>query len=79
MIRFNNNTFQKKTFIGVYSNYDRHQPDEYKKGLMETLSINLSYVEGTSEELRDILRSHKIICNFFIENTLCKLLCKLRD
>ena len=34
---FNNNTFQKKTFTGVYSNYDRHQPDEYKRGLMETL------------------------------------------
>ena len=40
------------------------------------MSINLSYVEGTSEKLRRILRSHKIRSTFSTENTLCKLLCK---
>ena len=40
------------------------------------MSINLSYVESTSEKLRRILRSHKIRSTFCTENTLCKLLCK---
>ena len=40
------------------------------------MSINLPYVEGTSEKLRRILRSHKIRSTFYTENTLRKLLCK---
>ena len=40
------------------------------------MGINVQYVEGTSEKLRRILRSHKIRSTFFIENTLGKLLCK---
>ena len=43
------------------------------------MSINLPYVEGTSEKLRRILRSHKIRSTFYTENTLCKLLCKPKD
>ena len=43
------------------------------------MSINLSYVEGTSEKLWRILRSHKIRSNFYTENTLTKLLCKPKD
>ena len=43
------------------------------------MSINLPYVEGTSEKLWHILRSHKIRSNFYIESTLCKLLCKPKD
>ena len=43
------------------------------------MSINLPYVEGTSEKLRRILRSHKIRSIFYTENTLCKLLCKPKD
>ena len=44
------------------------------------ISINLPYVEGTSEKLRRILRSHKIISTFYTEMT-CKrkLLCKPKD
>ena len=42
------------------------------------ISINLSYVEGASEKLRPILRSHKIR-SFYIENTLRKLRCKPKD
>ena len=43
------------------------------------MSINLPYVEGTSEKLLHILRSHKIRSTFYTENTLCKLLCKPKD
>ena len=42
-------------------------------------SINLPYVEGTSEKLRRILRSHKIRSTFYTEMTLRKLLCKPKD
>ena len=44
-----------------------------------TISINLPCVEGTSEKLRRILRSHKIRSTFCTENTLRKLLCKPKD
>ena len=42
-------------------------------------SKNLPYVEGTSEKLRSILRSHKIRSTFYTDKTLCKLLCKPKD
>ena len=37
------------------------------------MSINLPYVEGISEKLRRILKSHKIRSTFYIENTLRRL------
>ena len=43
------------------------------------MSINLPYIEGTSEKLRRILRSHKIRPVFYTENILRKLLCKPKD
>ena len=43
------------------------------------MSINLPYVEGTSEKLRRVLRSHKIRSTFYTEMTLRKLLCKPKD
>ena len=43
------------------------------------MSINLPYVEGTSEKLRRILRSHKIRLTFYTEKTLRKLLCKPKN
>ena len=43
------------------------------------MSVNLPYVEGTSEKLQRIFRSHKIRSTFYTENTLLKLLCKPRD
>ena len=49
------------------------QEDEIK------MSINFPHVEGTSEKLRLILRSHKIRSTFNAENTFCKLLCKPED
>ena len=43
------------------------------------MSINLLYVEGTSEKLWRILISHKIRSTFCTEKTLRKLLCKPKD
>ena len=43
------------------------------------ISINLPYVEGTSEKRRRILRSHKIRSTFYTEMILRKLLCKSKD
>ena len=43
------------------------------------MSINLPHVEGTSEKLRRILRSHKIRSISYTESTLHKLLCKPKD
>ena len=43
------------------------------------MSINLPYLEGASEKLRRILKSHKIRSTFYTENTLRKLLCKAKD
>ena len=43
------------------------------------LSRNIPYIEGISEKLRCILRSHKIRSAFYTENTLHKSLCKPKD
>ena len=43
------------------------------------MSVNLLYVESTSEKLLCILKSHKIRSTFYTEGTLCKLLCKPKD
>ena len=43
------------------------------------MSINLPYVESTSEKLQRILRSHKIRLTFSTEKTSRKLLCKPKD
>ena len=43
------------------------------------MSINLPYVESTSEKLRRILKSHKIRSIFYTKNILHKLLCKPKD
>ena len=39
------------------------------------MSINLPYIEGTSEKLQRILRSQKIRFTFFTESTLHKIIC----
>ena len=43
------------------------------------MSINLLYVEGTTEKLLLILRSNKIKSTFCTEKTLRKLLCNPKD
>ena len=43
------------------------------------MSINLPYIDGTSEKLLCILRSHNIRSTFYTEMALRKLLCKTKD
>ena len=43
------------------------------------MSIDLPYVDGTSEKLWCIIRCHKIRSTFYTENILRKLLCKPTD
>ena len=43
------------------------------------MNINLPHIEGTSEKLWRIMRSHKIRSTIHTENTLHKLLCKPKD
>ena len=43
------------------------------------MRINLPYVEGNSEKLRRLIRSHKIRSIFYTDKTLGKLLCKPKD
>ena len=43
------------------------------------MSVNLLYIDGTSEKLWWILRSHKIRSTFYTEKTLSKLLCKPKN
>ena len=40
------------------------------------MSINLRYVEGTTKNLRCILKCHKVRSTFYTESTLRKLICK---
>ena len=42
------------------------------------MGINLPYVEGTSEKMWHIPRSHNTRSTVYTENTLHKLLCKLK-
>ena len=43
------------------------------------MSKYLPYVEGASEKLLRLVRSHKVRSTFYTENTLRKLLCKPKD
>ena len=43
------------------------------------MSVNLPYVEGASEKLQRMLRSHKIRSTFYNESILHKLLCKPKN
>ena len=43
------------------------------------MTINLPYVESTSEKPRCILKSHKVRSNLYTEKTLHKFLCKPKD
>ena len=56
-----------------HSNKCKPQKEEIR------MSANLPHVEATSEKLWRILRSHNIRSTFYTENTLRKLLCKLKD
>ena len=73
-----------KIFRRITNNHSLHQSqlltqatDIQKEEIR--MSINLLYIEGTSEKLWCILRSHKIRSTFYTEMTLPKLLCKPKD
>ena len=73
-----------KTFKRITNNHSFPQSSQLTQStdIQEEeirMSLNLPYIEGTSEKLRRILRSHKIRSTFFTENTLGKLLCKPKD
>ena len=73
-----------KIFKRITNNHSLSQSQQLTQAtniLVEKIkmSINLAYVEGTSEKLLCILKSHKIRSTFYIESTLRKLLCKLKD
>ena len=63
------------TITACLSHSNKHKPQEEEI----RMSINLPYVENTSEKLRRLLGSHKIRSTFYTENTLRKLLCKPKD
>ena len=72
-----------KIFKGITNNHSLSQSHQLTQAtdIQEgeiRMSLNLPYVEGASEKLRRILRSHKIRSIFYTENTLRKLLCKDR-
>ena len=67
------------TRITSIHSLSQSQQQTHAKDIQEEeirMSINLPYVESTSEKLRRILRSHKIRSTFYTENTLRKHLCE---
>ena len=67
------------TRITSIHSLSQSQQQTHAKDIQEEeirMSINLPYVESTSEKLRRILRSHKIRSTFYTENTLRKRLCE---
>ena len=82
------NGYQKSIIIKIFrritNNHNFPQSQQLKQAtdIQEEeirMSINLAYIEGTSEKLQCILRSHKIRSTFYTEMTLRKLLCKPKD
>ena len=69
-------TFKRITNNGSLSQSLQQTPVTNIQDKEIRISINLRYVEATSEKLRCILRSHKIRSAFYTERTLHKLLCK---
>ena len=61
-------------YLSLHNNGSPKYPEEEIR-----MRINLPYVEGTSEKLRRILRSHKIRSTFYTESTLRKPLYKPKD
>ena len=73
-----------KIFKRITNNHSLLQPQQLTQArdIQEEeirMSINLPYVEGTTEKLWRILRSHKIRSTFYTEKTLHKFLCKSKD
>ena len=74
----------RKIFMRITNNHSLSQSQQQMQAtdIQEEeirMSINLPYIEGTSEKLSRILKSHKIRPTFYTESILHKLLCKLKD
>ena len=69
----------RKIFKRVTNNHSLSQSQQQTQVTDIRMSINLPYVEGTSKNLRRILRSHKIKSTFYTESTLRKFFCKPKD
>ena len=88
MQSFKENWYQEKILNKIYNiinnncSLSQSQQQTQAIDIQEeeiVISVNLSHVEGTSEKLWRILRSHKVRPTFYTENTLRELLCKLRN
>ena len=74
-------SFISKTFNRITKNHNLSQSQQQTQvtDIQEEeirMSINLPGVEGASEKLRCILKSHKIRSTFYTQSTLHKLLFK---
>ena len=67
-----------KPFKRITNNHTLSQSQQQTQKEDEEIKmiVNLPYVEGTSEKLDHILRSHEIRSTFYTESTLHKLFCK---
>ena len=81
--KFSTSVFRKKTFSGVYSNFDSFLPVEYKKGLIATLLYRAFTICSNYRKLHDEITRPKVIWqknNFplhFVDRCVKKVLDKL--
>ena len=82
------NGYQESIFSKIFKNIkNNHSFSQWQQQTQSTdiqkeeirVSINLPYVEGTSESVWRILRFHKRRSTFYTESTFRKLLCKPKD
>ena len=85
---FKDSGYQESIIIKIFRRITNNHSLPQSQQLMEAtdiqeeeirISINLPYIQGTTEKLRSILRSHKIRSTCYTEMTLHKLLCKAKD
>ena len=84
--KFSTSIFRKKTFSGVYSNYESYLPMQYKKGFIRTLLFRAFSISSDYINLNDEISKLKIIWSkndfpqYFIDkcifNFLNKIFCR---
>ena len=73
-----------RTFKRTTNNYSFSQSQQQRQATdiqkeEIRMSISLLYVEGTSEKLWAVLKSHRIRSTFYTESILSELFCKPKD
>ena len=63
--KFSSSVYRKKTFSGVYTNYESFMPEEYKRGLISTLLYRAYMINSSYMSLHDEIEKLKKI---FINN-----------